>query len=110
MSMSAFPGHRLALSRLIVSPAVENVRSDGVDDAWTHRYLAGKSDNNGKVSFTLHHQVTGLTDVRVDGSPLYRSISFWTFSVVLSGVSCLLSTAMSSSTNSSPRAEGLGFF
>lgn len=51
-----------------MSPAVENVRFDGVEDACTQRYLVAKSESNGTVCFMSHHQVTGLTEDSVDGS------------------------------------------
>lgn len=51
--MSAFSGHRQAQARswLMVSPAVEKVRSEGVDDACTQRYLVAKSDS---ISIATH--------------------------------------------------------
>lgn len=73
--MSAFSGDRQARSGLIMSPAVENVRSEGVDDACTQRYLDANSESIGRVSFMSHHQVTGLTEDSVDGSSLYLFIS-----------------------------------
>lgn len=68
--MSAFSGNRQARSWLMVSPAVENVRSEGVDEACTQRYLAAKLDSIGSVSFILHHQVAGFTVESVHGKPL----------------------------------------
>ena len=70
INISALSGNRQARSWLIVSPAVEKVRSDGVADAWTQRYLAAKLDSAGRVPLMSHHQVTGSTVDKVDGKPL----------------------------------------
>ncbi|XP_037545266.1 E3 ubiquitin-protein ligase TRAF7 [Nematolebias whitei] len=59
MNMFAFSGRIRDLSGLIVSPAVENTLSDGVEDVWTQRYLSAKADM-GSVSF-IHHQRVGLS-------------------------------------------------
>lgn len=68
--MSAFSGSRQARSWLIVFPAVENVRSDGVEEACTQRYLLAKTYKIGRVSFMFHHHATGLMDDRDEGRPL----------------------------------------
>ena len=47
--MSDLSGNRQARSWLIVSPAIKQVRSDGVANAWTQRYLAAKLDSAGRV-------------------------------------------------------------
>lgn len=54
--MLAFSGRIRDRSGLRVSPAVENTLSDGVEDAWTHRYFSAKADSIGNVSLFIHHQ------------------------------------------------------
>ena len=68
MSMSAFTGARQALSWLIVSPVVENIRSSGVEDAKAS-INTGKVKQDGEGPFPLlAHQ--GLVEVSSAGRPL----------------------------------------
>ena len=115
--ISAFSERRRALSRLIVSPAVEKVRSDGVEDAWGHKYLALSSNKIGKVSFLSNHQITVFVEVNTSDRLLYSSNSFLVLSASVRVLApstlplALMVRALSSSTKSSPSAvRGVDLF
>ena len=72
ISMSAFSGRIRDLSGLIVSPAVENTLSDGVEDAQTHRWDSARPDSRGKVSLWFHHQRVPLFVEGIEGRLLYN--------------------------------------
>ena len=102
--MSAFSGRILELSALMVSPAVENTLSEGVEEAWAHKYFLQKwqsvpllpppqnrvrwDGNSRKPSVHSYFQVYTLANVWVS----------W-------GATCCMSC--SSSPNSSSRAGAL---
>lgn len=45
--LSAFSGSKCDRSAQIVFPAVENTRSQGVEEAWTHKYEKARHDIKG---------------------------------------------------------------
>lgn len=107
--MSACSGRTCDLSWLIVSPAVENTLSFGVDEAWTHRYELESSDRRGSVSRLSHHQARASSDVGAAGRFRYSCISCWTLSGIegVFSAAALLFRALSSSSKSSSRADNL---
>lgn len=109
-SISAFSGRILERSALMVSPAVENTLSEGIDDAWAHKYVCATLCRSGKVSLFCHHHRTGSEDMGTAGRPLYIFISKSTCSPMFWVTSCGVTCSMScSSPNSSSRAV-LGHF
>ena len=69
--MSAFSGRMRDLSGLMVSPAVENTLSDGVEDACTHRNPSASLDSRGRVSLLFHHHRVALSLQGTGGRLLY---------------------------------------
>ena len=78
--MSTFSGKRRARSTLTVSPAVEKTRSEGVEEAWTHKYLLAKLANTGIWSLFCHHHWIGSTELTTPGMLRYACSSLLTFS------------------------------
>lgn len=107
----ACSGKMCDLSRLTVSPAVENTLSWGVDDAWIHSYELESSDRRGSVSRLFHHQASASSDVGTAGCFLYSCISCWTLSGMrrVFSAAALLFRPRSSSSKNSSRAVNLGF-
>ena len=91
-----------------MSPAVERVRSAGVEDAWGHKYLALSSKKIGKVSFLSNHQITVFVEVNTSDRLLYSSNSFLVLSASVRVLApstlplALMVRALSSPTKSSP--------
>ncbi|KAK0153323.1 N-lysine methyltransferase KMT5A-A [Merluccius polli] len=63
------------LSGLMVSPAMENTLSDGVEDACTHRKPSASPDSRGRVSLLFHHHGMALSLQGMGGMLLYSWIS-----------------------------------
>lgn len=73
--MSAFSGEIDARS------ALWETRSEGVEEACTHRYLGAMFASTGIRSLFSHHHVIGSTEDSTAGRLLYKSISLLIFSL-----------------------------